>query len=528
MEASPLTSYDEVNYPSFPVYYTHPDRLATMATLFGMKPAPPEKCRLLELGCFDGVNLAAMGLVLPQSEFVGVDLAGTAIARGCALLKDIGVENVRLHHTDLMEMAPDYGQFDYIVVHGLFTWVPQAVCDQILAICKNSLAPQGVAYISYNTLPGCHSRLMLREMITFHNKDFHDPKQKMKQALTLLKLLSNSMVHGADIYMQLLRDEHKRWTGRAPEAFYHDELADIFKPIYFHQFMEQAQRHDLQFLSEADLFDMIPHGFAPNAVEVLDKIKDDIVLREQYMDFMRGRYFRKTLLCHPGISLERSLKPECVRQFHIATMANPESTDPNLDPTAKETFESPHGGKLVTAHPLSRAMFWHLRDAAPERFSFPRLVEAVEARARQQYGFAPAPGQDVAADIAEFVLSTYSAGLLDLHLSLPPFVARVSEKPLASPLARWQARRGEVVATLHHRTLKLSSSIHRGIIALCDGSRDRAALRADLLQVFETGALDWLDDDGKPIRDMAIVGKAVDEELETVLQKAAQSAVFMG
>src|SRR5579862_7435254 len=257
MEATPLTSYDEVSYPSFPVYYTHPDRLAVMATLFGMKPAPPEKCRLLELGCFDGVNLAAMGLALPQSEFVGVDLAGTAIARGCALLKDIGVENVTLRHTNLMEMTPDYGQFDYIVVHGLFTWVPQPVCDQILAICKKSLAPQGVAYVSYNTLPGCHSRLMLREMITFHNKDFHDPQQKMKQALTLLKLLSNSMVHGADIYMQFLRDEYKRWTGRAPEAFYHDELADIFKPIYFHQFMEQAQRQGLQFLSEADLFDMI-------------------------------------------------------------------------------------------------------------------------------------------------------------------------------------------------------------------------------------------------------------------------------
>jgi hypothetical protein len=156
------------------------------------------------------------------------------------------------------------------------------------------------------------------------------------------------------------------------------------------------------------------------------------------------------------------------------------------------------------------------------------LVEAVEARAREQYGFVPAPDQDVSADIAEFVLSTYSAGLLDLHLSLPPFVLRLSEKPLASPLARWQARRGEVVTTLHHRTLKLGNAIQRGIIALCDGSRGRAALRADLVQVFESGVLDWLDGDGKPIRDMAIVGQAVDQELDALLQIAAQSAVFMG
>ena len=84
-----------------------------------------------------------------------------------------------------------------------------------------------------------------------------------------------------------------------------------------------------------------------------------------------------------------------------------------------------------------------------------------------------------------------------------------------------------MVATLDHRTLKLGNAIHRGILALCDGSRDRATLRADLLQVFESGALDWVDGDGKPIRDVTIVGKAIDEELESFLQKAAQSAVFM-
>ena len=528
MEAPGTTEYDEVGYPSFPIYFTHPDRLATMAALFGMKPALPEKCRLLELGCFDGVNLAAMGVALPHSEFVGVDLAGTAIARGQALLNDIGLKNVSLRHTDLMEMAADYGQFDYIIVHGLFAWVPQPVCDKILAICKHSLAPQGVAYVSYNTLPGCHSRLMLREMVQFHNREFQDPQQQMQQALTLMKLLSGSMVKGADLHMQLVRGEFERWSARAPEAFYHDELAPVFNPLYFHQFMEQAQRHDLQFLSEADFFDMIPHGFAANAVEVLDRIKDDIVLREQYMDFMRGRYFRKTLLCHPEIGLNRAIDPDCVRSFYISTLAKPGTPTPNPDPAAKETFESDQGGMIVTADPLGRSLFWYLEETVPERTLFPQLVEAVEARARQQLGFAPKPDQDVAADIAGFIWSTYGAGLVDLFQTHQAFVSRVSAKPLASPLARWQARRGDVVATLHHRTLKLGNAIHRGILALCDGSRERATLRADLLQVFESGVLDWVDGDGKPIRDMAVVGKAIDEGLESFLQKAARSAVLMG
>src|SRR5271169_3538598 len=121
MEESRVTSYDEVSYPSFPIYYTHPNRLATVAALLGMKPAPVEKCRVLEIGCFDGTNLAAMAVSLPQCEFVGVDAAGTAIARGRAMAEEIGLNNLTLRHLDLMEMAPDYGEFDYIILHGVYS-----------------------------------------------------------------------------------------------------------------------------------------------------------------------------------------------------------------------------------------------------------------------------------------------------------------------------------------------------------------------------------------------------------------------
>jgi hypothetical protein len=363
-------------------------------------------------------------------------------------------------------------------------------------------------------------------MVAFHNRNFEKPEQKMQQALTLVKLLSSAVVKGPAIYPQMMRDEYQRWSSRRPEAFYHDELADIYNPLYFHQFMEQAVRHDLQFLSEADYFDMVPHGFSANAIEVLDRIKGDVVLREQYMDFMRGRYFRKTLLCHKDVQIHRSIASGAATAFYISTMAKPELARPNFDPNVAETFESEPGGKIVSSDALARAMFWWLLGLEPQRVSFPHLVEEVETRAREQYGFVPRPDQDVTRDIAEFVWSTYGAGLVDLHLSVPPFVTEVSERPLASPLARWQARRTDVVATLHHRTLKLGNAIRRGLVALCDGTRDREKLRADLLQVFESGVLDWLDSEGKPVSDMNVVGRAIDDEMESVLQSAAKSAVF--
>ena len=212
-----LTPYDEIAYPTFPISYTHPDRLATVATHFGMRPAAVERCRVLELGCSTGANLLSMAVMLPESEFVGVDLAGRPIAQGKARVEALGLKNLAFRQIDLLEMAPDYGKFDYIIAHGLYAWLPPEVRDQILAICKGSLQPQGIAYVSYNTFPGCYSRVMIREMILFHNRDFHDPQQQMQQAVTLLKLLANSRT-GPDNYTKALQEEFERTSKRSREA----------------------------------------------------------------------------------------------------------------------------------------------------------------------------------------------------------------------------------------------------------------------------------------------------------------------
>ena len=520
-----LTPYDEIAYPTFPFSYTHPDRLATVATHFGMKPAPVERCRVLELGCSTGANLLSMAVVLPESEFVGVDLAGRPIALGKARVEALGLKNLALRQIDLLEMAPDYGKFDYIIVHGLYAWVPPEVRDQILAICKGSLQPQGIAYVSYNTLPGCYSRVMIREMMLFHNRDFHDPQQQMQQASTLLKLLANSRTE-PQIYTKVLQEEFERASKRSREALYHDELAEVFQPVYFYQFMEHAQRHELQFLGEADFFEMHTGGLTPQAKEVLDKISDDIILREQYLDFMRGRAFRKTLLCHKDVQLDRPAKSVSVRSYYVSSLARPNSPAPDFSPGAEETFRSGRGAELVTANPLARTLLWYLIESQPQRIACGKLLTEVESRARQGLGFVLKPDQDVASDLVDFIWQMYSAGLLDLHVCVPPFAAKVSERPVASPLARLEARDSDVISTLHHRSLRLGDALQRGLIMLMDGTRDHDALRKDLLQLFESGTLTLLDDD-KPVSDMQAVEKRIAAETENVLVGLARLAVLM-
>ena len=69
------TSYDEMPYINKAFPQTHPDRIGTIARLFGLLPPDPETCRVLELVCASGANLIPMAVELPHARFVGIDLS---------------------------------------------------------------------------------------------------------------------------------------------------------------------------------------------------------------------------------------------------------------------------------------------------------------------------------------------------------------------------------------------------------------------------------------------------------------------
>jgi tRNA G46 methylase TrmB len=105
-------SYDEVPYDSKPFVQTHPDRLATLALLFGLSPPPITHCRVLELGCASGGNLIPMACTLFESEFVGVDLSGREIEMGRETVRALGLNNIVLKHASILDIDEGWGLFD--------------------------------------------------------------------------------------------------------------------------------------------------------------------------------------------------------------------------------------------------------------------------------------------------------------------------------------------------------------------------------------------------------------------------------
>jgi methyltransferase-like protein len=521
------TLYDEVLYPSGLYTQTHPDRLATMATLFGMPPEPVDRCRVLELGCNDGSNLIAMAYGLPQSQFVGIDLAERPIAQGKTTIEALGLKNITLHRLDLRQTTADLGRFDFIIAHGLYSWVPQEVRDKLLAVCGEKLTERGVAFVSYNAYPGSHFRDMARGMMRYHTAHFPDHQQQIRQARALVKFLAEAKEE-SDVYHMVLKREFDRALKYPDAGFFHDDLNPINQPVYFHEFMVHATHHGLQYLSEADILAMKEEPYPPHVAAVLSNLDSgDVIAREQYLDFLKCRAFRQTLLCRDGIELDRTFKPERLHDLYVAAQVRPLSPSPDVTSRCAEMFHGPGGAEIETDRPLVKTAFCHLGAIWPGSVAFGDLLMLVRSHLGYDDTGQNPNAEDDAQEVGNALLQAYGAGYVELHVQQPPFVTEVSERPIASALARLQLQQGNVVSTLRHTTLRIEDSLGRHLVMLLDGTRDRAALLEDLGELVQCGAA-TLSHEGKPLCDVQEALKYLPSGLEASLTGLARSAVLVG
>ena len=522
-----LNPYDEFLYLGYPFPQTHPDRMATLATLFGMIPTAVESSRVLELGCGDGANLIPMAFGLPGSEFLGIDLAPHAIARGTILLEALGLNNIKLQVRDVLDVTAELGLFDYIIAHGVYSWVPPVVQNKILEICKKNLAAQGVAYVSYNTYPGGHLRQMVREMMLFHVRDFHEPQERIGQARALVKFLSDSQSR-SDEYAMFLKKELDLVLARADGALYHDDLAVTNAPVYFYQFVEQAAAHGLQYLSEADPLELKTRGLFPLPTDMFQQSGVNVVVQEQYLDFLKCRRFRQTLLCHHDVVLDRTPRPEWVKNFYIASSARPLSAAPDIvSASVVEEFCAASGAVMSTSNPLAKAAIVHLGAIWPQGERFDGLVRKAHGLLGDAKNGSLRQRDQEAAALCELLSATYGSDVIDLHVHQPSFATFANDRPVVSPLARLQAQHSHILTTLRHTMIEVKDDLAKNLVALLDGTRDRAALVTELTAALSSGQrnahIDGASEGAEPP-----LSKISFEQLEEKLSELARLALLVG
>jgi methyltransferase-like protein len=486
-----------------------------------MDPAPLTTCRLLELGCGNGENLIPLAFNFPGSEFVGLDAACHAVALGTGPIAELGLTNIRLHPLDLCDAAAErFGSFDYIIAHGLYSWVPASTRDRILALCRQLLTPQGIAYISYNAYPGNHLHDLARGIIRFHTAACEDPSEKVRRARAVLKFLAESRLV-PNVYVIALEFELARVAKLQDAVFFHDDLGDINQPFYFHEFISAAHRHNLQFLGESGLDDLHAENFTPEALTKLRELENEgELIREQYKDFLLGRAFRKTLLCRSEAALAPGFLPERTLMLYASCDARLVNQSETSEPV-RASFRRKSGAELQTNHAFVTASFKHLCSEWPCPVAFHVVLESAAGKADR-------PGlEERTALLADAWTKAYQNGFLQLHVAPPRVVNKVSVCPECSALVRLQLRRSSVATSQLHRRVRLDDPLSREVAQLLDGSRDEDSITEIILESVKAGQAE-LRQNSEVVTEPGRVTAALKLQIREVLEALAREGLLIG
>ena len=464
-----LASYDAVPYGGGAIVATRPDYLAANARLRGLSAPDASRCRVLDAGCATGGNLMAMALAFPESEFVGIDLSPKQIATARDAARAVGLTNVRFEAVSITDIDDSLGRFDYIVSHGVYSWVPTTVQRALLAAIGRTLAPNGIAYVSYNTYPGWHARSIVRDMMLFHDRPDLPARERVQRGRALVELVASSVPTSQQVYAALLREELETLDTVNDSYVVHEELEAENHPVYFNEFAQSAEAAGLRYMCEAypSVTDV---QLSAELRDQLRQLSADDIQYEQYLDFVRNRTFRRSLLCRSDRTVARDPAPEAVPSLFLRARCVAEATA-SAEP-GTEVFRTSAGASITMSHPVVRAALHALIDARPAALSFDDLLEQTRARVA---------GGSVAVEmLADAMLRCAMVRLLDLTTHAERCAARASRRATASPLARYEARTESLVTSLSHVQVRLSD-FDRALLTRVDGTRDDSALVDEMI-----------------------------------------------
>lgn len=513
--------YDSHPYPRLSYVHTTPDRMATVATLLGLEAPPIERCRVLEVGSAIGGNLIPMAMRMPDSTFLGIDLSANQTRAAQAQVERLGLQNISFLERDLAQFDDDLEPFDFIIAHGIYSWVPPAARQALLELCAARLSEHGMANISYNTFPGWYGLLAIRRIMQDAARGIEDPEEQARAGADAVKFFRDVWPdnHPLGTFLRWyinLEEARLEVNDRATSTLVlHDELSEYNDPVYLGEFVAAAEKAGLSYVADADLPASFPNGVPDDVVAAISKRVRSAVEFEQHLDMLRNTTFRRSLLVRGKVEVQRRLRPDpaMMMQFSVRSRAVPEGSV-EINDRAAAAFAIPAGARLTTDHPLSKAAMLELRAANPQSLSFREL--AVRAWGRVEGHGQSAPPADQLTLLGANLLRgyTYNIDLIDLRLGLPNIAGSVTERPLVDEYTRTLALEGErVVSNRYHERVQLAP-VQAFILSLLDGTRDHTALAHELEATMQA----------KPGSEQPDAGAIVSECLEFY----AETGLFAG
>jgi methyltransferase-like protein/SAM-dependent methyltransferase len=521
-EEADVNSYDELPYESHPFPRSAPSHLQTIGTILGMKPPFFEKARVLELGCASGGNLIPHAFHCPEGRYVGIDLSAKQIGLGQATIKNLGLKNITLLHKSIMDLDGSLGMFDYILCHGVLSWVPEAVRDRIFSVIKAHLSPRGLAYVSYNVLPGWIMLGSVRDMMLSYAPPGTSAQDRLQRARLFLSTAIKDLEGITTPYAHWLRQSLTALSRESDHYLFHEYLEEVNHPYYFKDFVKEAGRHGLQYVGETNLATMVPENISKQWLGHPDDRKDTI-RTEQSIDFMVNRRFRETLLCHDTVPLQREIAPDIIKHFSVVARVVAERLLSDEEIMNRQTmvgfyFKGSQAHKITTASPVAKALFDGMQQAGQRQTAVSELVRWVSIK------LPSVEKTTIQREVHRHIMTMVLKDYLTVTVAKPSgsFMQTVPDKPRANRLVLDQVTRLGLLEVTNDRHERVGITPFQGyLLRFLDGQHGKEEQRRAMEEGLRSGALtfsyegqslsgdDTLDD---------ITRALVEQEIERSLQ----------
>ena len=500
--------YDRIPYQSKPFPQTHPSRMAGIARIFGLEAPPLADMRVLELGCAAGGNIIPHAMRFPDARFVGYDLSRQQVDAGQARIRQLGLSNIEIRCASISELGKEIGEFDYVICHGVYSWVPTAVQDAILRVCREVLSSNGIALVSYNVLPGWRLWQTLRDAFALVIPDKGDELERVKTARNLMDFMKE-FTPASGPYGDVLRQSADRLAPFSDDYVAHEYMEDSNEPCSFRDFLVAAGGHGLGYLGESDFETMFPVNRGARFANALrQRTSDDIMSIEQMMDVMTGRTFRQTLLVReerfPAIN--RQISAESLDGLHYLA---PAELQFERKGAGLQVIDG-KGRTLTASDPAVRIAIERMTAA------FPGTITLAECTA----GLSDAQQWQIQDALYRMVIS----GMVRV-MSEPLVCGKGSAAPNAIALARKDAADGlSNTANLRHEPI-IIDPISRHLLPALDGGLNRRGIEDLLFRAAQDGRLVF-NDSGIPVLDPKRLQKLIQDRVPGMLEGLRRSALL--
>ncbi len=500
-------TYNQIPYISNSFFKSHPAYLKSILALCNIRSAPIETARVLEIGCSMGGNIIPLAIQYPQMNIVGIDLSSVQVEKGNDIIQKMGLKNIVLINADIAQVTCDDSLFDYIICHGVFSWVPPTVQESILALISKALSPTGVAFVSYNTYPGWHTSIAYRDIALFQDNPTETAETRYHNMINTFGFLKDTVPSSTPLGTAL-DNNYNTLISQPSYYMLHEYLEPCNMPLYFTQFNNMLKQHDLLHLVDADFlpqFNYPSHLTQEQITQLRALAKGDVIYEEQLKDFINNRHFRQSIVTKPSnFNNMKEMANEWLN-LHVAA-------DLNRHVDENGIMHYYHHDKKLADDPASQFILTYIFD---NKLSTTPVIEIFQACQKAH------PEIDINTFFSSLVFLIAGA---DVKLRPHPITIHdtVCEKPIVPAMYRALAQHlmanSDInFANCYHLTVSFTP-IEKIFMTLCDGQRTSEEIIEHIIQGIDKGeySLEVTSNDPQSTESDPVLSK---EELRKILSE---------